>query len=164
MFRIHSGERLMVWSKTVFSFGDSLTSTQMNTIEDAVDEMAREYAAGDVPIAASLVAVATTGTTLTLSKSIQITRAGTLRIKFTLQESASGFAEAQINRNGSTIGTLRSDQSSTTTYSEDISGWSVDDTCEIFLRHTTGGGTATLTDFIIFSNVATVAVEIQEAP
>ena len=154
----------MVWSKTVFSFGDSLTSTQMNTIEDAVDEMAREYAAGDVPIAASLVAVATSGTTLTLAKSIQITRAGTLRIKFTLQNSVSGNAEAQINRNGSTIGTLRSDSSSTTTYSEDISGWSVDDTCEIFLRHTTGGGTATLTDFIIFSNVATVAVVIREAP
>ena len=164
MFRIHSGERLMVWSKTVFSFGDSLTSTQMNTIEDAVDEMAREYAAGDVPIAASLVAVATSGTTLTLAKSIQITRAGTLRIKFTLQNSVSGNAEAQINRNGSTVGTLRTESSSTpVTYSEDISGWSVDDTCEIFLRHTTGAGTATLTDFIIFSNVATVAVVIQEA-
>jgi len=75
------------------------------------------------------------GTAKTKIKEIIMPRPGTFRIKFDLSR-VSGTMSGQIYRNGDAVGTQRDKSSgySTeyTTYSEDISGWTTGDLCQLY--------------------------------
>lgn len=77
-----------------------------------------------------------------INKKLEFTldKGGTLRIRFSLRSttaSGSDYGTARVYRNGSAVGTLRSTQSqgnaNWTEFSEDISGWSAGDTCELWV-------------------------------
>jgi len=92
------------------------------------------YTAGDYFTGGTFkVGINPTSTTPTKVLEVFIPRAGTLRIKFHLDGSA-GTCNGQIYRNGSTVGTLRSNAAGTgTNYSEDISGWAAGDLCQLYV-------------------------------
>lgn len=84
-------------------------------------------------------------TTITISSSntklyeIQLDRAGTLRIKFTVTAAgSSGSTTGRIYRNGSPVGTIRTVNApggmdfASTEYSQDISGWSAGDLVQLY--------------------------------
>ena len=79
----------------------------------------------------------TTTAVMTKVKEITLARAGTYRIKFAMMGVAS---EAQIYRNGSPVGTLRTGTGVYVTHSEDIAGWGVNDGCELWGRKQNGNG------------------------
>jgi hypothetical protein len=84
------------------------------------------------------VGVNPTSTTPTKVLEVYISRPGTIRIKFHLDGSAA-TCNGQIYRNGSAVGTLRSTAAGTgVTYSEDISGWSVGDLCQLYVYNSSG--------------------------
>ena len=62
-------------------------------------------------------------------------RGGTLRIKFWLTEGGGAtYSKGRIYRNGVAVGTERSETTGTMTeYSEDISGWSAGDLCQLYI-------------------------------
>jgi hypothetical protein len=70
-------------------------------------------------------------TSYTKLKEIRLGKAGTLRIKFDAM--GDGF-RARIYRNGAAVGTERTLTVSYQTFSEDISGWSVGDLCQLYAR------------------------------
>ena len=70
---------------------------------------------------------------------IQLDRAGTLRIKFTVSAGgASGSSTGRIYRNGSAVGTIRTVNApggmgiNSTEYSQDISGWAAGDLVQLY--------------------------------
>jgi len=67
-------------------------------------------------------------------------RAGTLRISFDAGYSGDDGGQARIYRNGVAVGTLRTLAGGYTTYTEDIAGWSIGDTVEIWYYLNAGGG------------------------
>jgi len=75
------------------------------------------------------------GTAKTKIKEIIMPRPGTFRIKFDLSR-VSGTMSGQIYRNGDAVGTQRDKSSGNpteyTTYSEDISGWTTGDLCQLY--------------------------------
>lgn len=75
------------------------------------------------------------GTAKTKIKEIIMPRPGTFRIKFDLSRT-SGTMSGQIYRNGDAVGTQRDKSSGSyddyTTYSEDISGWTTGDLCQLY--------------------------------
>ena len=75
------------------------------------------------------------GTAKTKIKEIIMPRPGTFRIKFDLSR-VSGTMSGQIYRNGDAVGTQRDKSSGSyddyTTYSEDISGWTTGDLCQLY--------------------------------
>lgn len=80
-------------------------------------------------------------------KSIKIPAGGTLRISFTL---AGGTVYGKIYRNGGAVGT---EQSGNGTYSEDLAGWSAQDTVELWLA-STPGNIATGSNFRLYTGTA----------
>lgn len=93
------------------------------------------FTAGDYYVnGVNNVATTTSGTAAKVLE-IFVPRSGALRIKFFIAN-GTNTANAQIYRNGSTVGTLRS---GTGNYSEDISGWSVGDLCQVYLFATNAG-------------------------
>lgn len=92
------------------------------------------FTAGDYFVGGSFyIGVNAASTTPTKVLEVYIPRSGTLRIKFHLDGNA-GTCNGRIYRNGSAIGTARSNAAGTgTNYSEDISGWSVGDLCQVYV-------------------------------
>jgi len=89
--------------------------------------------AADILLIASNSEATITGTTYTKLKEIYIPRAGVLRIKFDLASNSLGYG--RIYRNGAAVGTERTRASSSyATYSEDISGWSAGDLCQLYVK------------------------------
>lgn len=138
-----------------------------NAVSDIED-----YAAGDVLLASSDTARdlgSTPPTTFTKIKSIQVVRLGVLRIKFTLEylSGAGGSSvSAQIFRNGSAVGTIRTrnfGDLGAVEYSEDISGWNVGDECQIYLKQAGGCSSGPVTNFRIYALVPTVETLIYDA-
>lgn len=75
-------------------------------------------------------------------KEIQIPRDGTLRIKFDAKQDVGGGDPpyAQVYRNGVAVGTLQRPSSTTyATFSEDISGWTAGDLCQLYYAGISGG-------------------------
>lgn len=75
-------------------------------------------------------------------KEIRLTRGGTYRIKFDMKNTTTpSTITGQIYRNGVAVGTLQTQTNVTpyTTYSEDISGWSAGDLCQIYYGTTSAG-------------------------
>jgi hypothetical protein len=96
------------------------------------------YSAGDYLIGSLNYINSNTGTTPTKTHEFYLSRSGTLRIKFHLITGSGGTIQGQIYRNGSAVGTLRATSAQ---FSEDISGWSTGDLCQLYLWNTNGGQT-----------------------
>lgn len=90
---------------------------------------------------------------------------GTLRISFSAHIDASGgTSTAQICRNGVTVGTLRTVNTSTyQTWSEDIAGWSDGDLVQIYFTNNSGGSRdVTVKDFQLYGDVAFSAASLKD--
>lgn len=86
-------------------------------------------------------------------KEISLSRNGTLRIKFDLKR-AGVASYATIYRNGAAVGTERyADSSTYTTWSEDISGWSRGDLCQLYCRPSAvyGNGAGYIRNFKLYA-------------
>jgi len=74
--------------------------------------------------------------TYTLIKQIRIGCAGAYRIKFDMKASGATQGYGKIYRSGSPVGTERTTISTSyTTYSEDITGWGIDSTVELWAKN-----------------------------
>ena len=121
----------------------------------AVPPQAPDYAVGSFLLASSDSSLSIIDADYTKRKSIKIPRKGSLRIKFTLTTTFGSTANGMIYRNGSAVGTERTENTnSTVEYSEDISGWSEQDEVQIYCK-SSGGGTASITNFRIYSDTVT---------
>jgi hypothetical protein len=93
-------------------------------------------------------------------KEIYVGRTSNLRISFTLT-SATGWAKGRIYKNASAVGTEQHVASgASTTFSEDISGWTVGDLCQIYVWVEGSGTTGTLTAFRLFVTKPKVFVDL----
>ena len=104
----------------------------INDLQQA-NAVMRDYAVGDILLSSSNAVVdIDTYLTPTKTKEISIIRYGTLRIKFTLL--GLGYTTyGRIYRNGVAIGTEQSTlNAGWVIFSEDISGWSSDDLCQLY--------------------------------
>lgn len=129
------------------------------------------YAAGDVLVSSLDDARdlgATPPITFTKVKSIKVVREGTLRIKFDLEFAAGAGGsqvDAQIYRNGSAVGTVRTrsfGDAALTTYSEDISGWEIGDECQIYVRQSGGCTSGPVSNFRIYSTIPTIETNVYD--
>lgn len=110
-----------------------------------------EASAGDILEASADTERSTTSDSYTKLKEIQLPRfgGGTYRIKFDIKKSGDeGYA--RIYRNGVAVGTERSATVTYVTHSEDISGWSAGDLCQLYVKKA-GGATAYVQNFRIYS-------------
>jgi hypothetical protein len=101
-------------------------------------------------------------TTAVKLKEIRLQRKGNLRISFNLWSGdASATAYAQIYRNGSAVGTLRSTTSmSAVGFTEDISGWSLNDLCQLYVWASSTTYGAFVNNFQLHVGNATLATVI----
>jgi len=78
-----------------------------------------------------------TGDTYVKVKEIKLGRAGTFRIKFALRSISGGdTAYGLVYKNGAAVGTEQTVIGTIpVTKSEDISGWSAGDLCQLYLKH-----------------------------
>jgi hypothetical protein len=101
----------------------------------------------------------TINTEYTQVKQITVQFGGTLRIKFDLRSSADGagaIVKARIYRNGVAVGTERSSNSSTyATRSEDISGWTAGDICQLYYKRVDEGTTCYIRNFRVYGTILT---------
>lgn len=128
-------DRILFWDDSAGQFTFLTVSTGLTISTTTLTSSVPAYTAGDYYINSSdYVGVHPGGnTTPTKVLELYIPRAGTLRIKFFLGGNA-GTCNGQIYRNGSAVGTLRSNLSSAgALYSEDIASWSVGDLCQLYV-------------------------------
>jgi len=111
------------------------------------------YTAGDYIIVGSDAEKTTTATSYTRVKEIVVTRTGTLRVKFDLASGSAGInAYGRVYRNGVAVGTARNTTSVTpTTYTEDISGWSPNDLCQVYAYTQSGSYATRITNFRLYT-------------
>lgn len=116
--------------------------------------------AGDNLIGRHDIVITATASGYVLKKSFSILQAGAYRIKFDLKNTGGGgqpVAFGRIYKNQIAIGTEQSDNTgSYVTKSQDVSGWSVGDTCELWLK--ISSGTAYAQNFRL--SVATVCIGV----
>ncbi len=121
-------------------------------------DMLKNFSAGDELIISSDTETHTQSQSYVKAKEIVVSRNGTLRIKFDLKTTATNkTAYGRIYRNGSPVGTEQTRTGSTAyiTKSEDISGWSVGDLIQLYVR-ISGALTDVYTrNLRIYSDVAT---------
>lgn len=100
------------------------------------NRMPIDMTAGDLNLGSNTDLVNENGTSYVLKKSVTVGLAGTYRIAFNLKSGATaGYAYGMIYRNGTAVGTERSrSQTTYESWSEDISGWSAGDSCQLYLR------------------------------
>lgn len=136
------GTILYVSATGVISFLATGTSgkflkTQGAGANPAWSNVFSDYTAGDYYVNGNNYVNSTTSDSAVKVLEIYVARAGALRIKFYLAN-GTNTANGQIYRNGSAVGTLRSGSGA---YSEDISGWSAGDLCQVYLYATNAGNT-----------------------
>lgn len=95
------------------------------------------YTAGDYSVIEDNNFSTTSSSTPQKISEFILPRGGTLRIKFFIAN-GTGTAKGRVYRNGSAVGT---DRSGTGLYSEDISGWSSGDLCQLYINDNAGGNT-----------------------
>lgn len=132
-----------------------------------------DYEAGDILLGSSDAprTLINNPTVLTKAKSIKVVRAGTLRIKFRLTKTSSdpsSFIQGKIYRNGVAVGTLRSlggiNLPNTEEYSEDISGWSIGDECQLYIRRVSSIGlTSSCSNFRLYAAIPNVETVVYDA-
>lgn len=118
--------------------------------------------AGSYIIASAITERSESGNSPVKVKEIYMPRDGILTVVFDGKSvSTNGDGFAQIYKNGSPVGTLRSMPIAYTTYSENISGWVVGDLCQLYIYGYTGTGTsAYIKNFYIKENVPIIPVVI----
>lgn len=107
-----------------------------------------------VQSARTLRAVASATASLTKSKEIVITAAGTYRIELALAMSAGGTGtEAQVFRNGVAHGSLHlaAGGATRTLFVDILGGWAKGDLCQVYAKGG-GGGDGKLDDFAILGS------------
>ena len=111
------------------------------------------YTAGNYIELASDTEEQTAQTSYTILKQFRITKAGTLRIKFSLATASAGIiAYGRIYKNGSSWGTERSTTKATyTEYSEDLAGWAVGDTIDLYVKTQSGSYAAMVRNFRVYA-------------
>lgn len=114
-----------------------------------------EFGAGDFLFVSADANRNVAATSYNEEKNITMFKGGTLRIKFRLEwgSSAGAFIKAKIYRNGSPVGTERTETTGGgVTYSEDIAGWSPGDAVQLFAfkEQNIGGNVATVREFRIY--------------
>lgn len=98
-----------------------------------------QFSAGDYFVVGNFAEGTMQGTSPAKVQEIYIPRPGTLRIKFNIAKAGGTTVYGQIYRNGSAVGTLQSTATSTgVLFSEDISGWSVGDLCQLYIYNSNG--------------------------
>src|SRR3990167_1751270 len=101
-----------------------------------------DYAVGDNLVHQDSSVKTTASTILVKVAEFEVSHSGTLTIKFSLKSGGAApdnDVEGRIYRNGVAVGTLRLETSTTyVEYSEDISGWSQGDLCQIYARAANG--------------------------
>ena len=101
-------------------------------------------------------------TVYTKVKEFTLARAGTLRISFTFAGStggsASNYTYARIYKNGAAVGTERSliRDTAYTTYSQDISGFAIGDTVQLYIKDKEGGYGGPAKNFRLYCTYPTV--------
>lgn len=122
---------------------------------------ATSSAAGTLLVASADTERASAGASYTKIKEISIPRSGTLTISFELKSSGGGNTSARIYRNAVAVGTERVDTDAIyTTYSENISGWTAGDLCQLYIKEDAVVGAAknfriyelTGPDYVILTN------------
>lgn len=97
------------------------------------------FTAGDYFVGGDFVAGEIQGTSPTKVGEVYVPRSGALRIKFSLAKGGGTTVYGQIYRNGVAVGTLQSTATSTgVEFSEDISGWSAGDLCQLYIYNSNG--------------------------
>jgi hypothetical protein len=95
--------------------------------------------AGDDLVISNATERNSTSATYSKMKEVTVGHYGTLRIKFDMKCGGGWTAYGKVYRNGVAVGTERSSASTSyLTYSEDISGWSPGDLCQVY-GHVNGG-------------------------
>jgi hypothetical protein len=125
--------------------GDGTWATIPNTVPD--------YSAGNVLVGSSSKESSSSSSSYVLAKEITISRGGQLRIKFAIKSNSAAYTYGRIYRNGSAVGTERTQTAGTTytEYSEDISGWSAGDKVQLYIKQQ-GSATVTAKDFRLYSD------------
>ena len=110
--------------------------------------------AGDIVEIASVVSQTKNETVYTKWLEIKLGRGGEFRIKFDLSvNTVDGVAFARVYKNGVAFGTEQSEATASwVTKSEDISGWSKDDLCQLYMKHSTGSYYAMFRNFTIYTD------------
>jgi len=110
---------------------------------------------GDIPECFNDTENGSNATSYEKVKETSLARSGTLRIKFDVRGHLSGTGYGKIYRNGAAVGTERSNNTDTwVTFSEDIAGWSAADLCQLYTKHSAGGGAySKVRNFRIYVNV-----------
>ncbi len=114
---------------------DGINSALISSVADEaiVQGKLGDYAAGDYRFHENSDVVGTTASSYAKVKESAIGRGGTLRIKFSMaRQGGSGQGRAKIYRNGSPVGTERTQGAGPVEYSEDIAGWSAGDLVQVY--------------------------------
>lgn len=133
----------------------------------------KNYTAADTNLIGSLDTERTSyGTTYKLVKSLKVTRAGALRIKFDLHSGeylTTGYGRIHRKRGGESTA-VGTEQTNTTasyvTKSQDISGWLPGDEVELWAHHSAALGAAYVKNFRLYSGTymfATEALKVLDA-
>jgi len=131
---------------------DDVESTSLALAKDYTDAYHPDLSAGDILHNQSDGLTSLVGTSYVKVKEFTIIKDGTYRIKFSLT-GADGYG--RIYRNGVAVGTERNVSTSPayTEYSEDISGWSEGDLCQLYVHDTAGNGCISK-NFRIYSDIS----------
>ncbi len=141
-----------IWYSTDTKDVDQVQSGSWVTI---IDYSAIGYIAiiGDLLETSADTARSSVDDTYTKYKEIKIARPGVYRIKFDIKTSQAGtLAYGKIYKNGVAVGTEQTDTTGGyVTKSEDISGWSAGDLCQLYL-HRVAPRSSDIQNFRIYSD------------
>ncbi len=135
--------------------GDIPLTSLGNVPTPTFSTVAGSYASGSYLIAgpSKLVFASTTGS-MTKIIEMLLPRGGTLNIIFGLVRAGSSTSNGQIYRNGSAVGTLRTNATTTyAEYTEDISGWTAGDLLQIYSDDTSGTDGSTVGAMRVYENL-----------
>lgn len=111
------------------------------------------YTVGDILCASSPTERTESGDTLVKHKEITLDKGGALRIKMSLKKTGGTNCDAWIYQNGSPVGVIQETASASyAVFSQDIPGWSLGDTVEVWIARGGAGTSVEVKDFEIYTN------------